>query len=246
MHRITRMLVASGVLGAVTLGFGCGIGPVRAIQNGGSDGSTFPYTTVERSKDCMAEYGLQLEPGYHALKSTIEVNDAGYKEGVSIEDVPDTAYDFGACMRNVFRDMPIAEEPLRRGVESLKAQRAQARAAQRSLMSSPVVVVVGVTIVVSELVLEAGAYTILFAVTIKVVDKAKDDVNEALKRNRTWKDECTHHFEKCMDTVVGDKDGNHWQQSRCGICHRVCITEEGSWPTEVGNGSCEYWKPGWK
>jgi hypothetical protein len=40
------------------------------------------------------------------------------------------------------RDMPIAEEPLRHGAETLKYQHEQASTAQRSLVSNPIVIVV--------------------------------------------------------------------------------------------------------
>jgi len=214
------------------LGCGSRLGPVRANQNGGGiDHPDLPDITVERAKECVAEYGPQLEPGRHAFNSNIEVNEDGDKLDVTIEDVPDTAPDFGACMRNVLRDMPIAEEPLRQGVETLKYRREQASAAQRSLVSSPVVVVVGVTVVVSELVLEAGAYTILFAVAVQVVDKAAKDVADLAKKAsgstsasriilRAWRPPWVTHLGETIgrrqDAIRASTDArrtNHGQQT---------------------------------
>ncbi len=132
----------------------------------------------------------------------------------------------------------------------MKSRRDQASAEQRSLVGSPVVIVVaGVAIVVSELVLEAGAYTILFAVTVKVVDKAKDDVLDALKRvpitgGDDDKDDCAEHYAVCMATSVARKDGNHWRQTLFGACLNVC-TSKNSWPSAVGNGTCDYWTRRW-
>jgi hypothetical protein len=195
----------------------------------------------------VAEFGGQLEPRHYGFHPEIQVDEDGVKWAVTTNDIPASANDFAACTRSVLSDMPVSEDLIRKGAEELNVQRAQASAAQRSLMGSPVVIVVaGVAIVVSELVLEAGAYTIMFAVTVKVVEKAVDDVADALKKQRNWKDECSAHFALCSATNVVRQDGNHWQQTRCGICARVCVQTEGSWPSEVGNGSCEYWLRGWK
>jgi len=232
-------------MGVSQLACGSRLGPVRASQDaGGIDRPNLPDITVEKAKWCMAEYGSQLEPGRHAFNSTVKVNEDGDKLDVSIDDIPETAPDFAACMRNVLRDMPIAEEPFRQGVETLKYRREQASTAQRSLVSSPVVIVVaGVAIVVSELVLEAGAYTVLFAVTVKVVEKAAEDVAE-----EGWRAVCAAHYAACMMSSVSKKKGNHWRQTRCGICERRCSTHK-VWPDQVGSweddGSCKYWQSGW-
>ncbi len=198
-----RTIIATGVLGCAALGFvplGCTsrLGPVRATQNGGIDHPNLADITVEHAKDCVAEYGPQLEPGYHVLNSSVLVDEDGDKVDVTINDIPNTAPDFGACMRNALRDMPISEDRVREAAKYLKVQRKQASAAQRSLVSSPVVVVVGVTIVVSELFLEAGAITILFAVTVKVVEKAKDDVLDVAKR---WRPKPNKN--RCLDAAAG-------------------------------------------
>jgi uncharacterized membrane protein len=77
-----------------------------------------------------------------------------------------------------------------------------------------------VTIIVSEVVLEAGAVTILTAVTVKVVEKAAKDMAEGGKAH------CAAHYATCMAASANKKDGNHWRQSRRGICARVCVCTE--------------------
>ncbi|MBK9260442.1 MAG: hypothetical protein IPM54_11470 [Polyangiaceae bacterium] len=205
MRQRMRTIAAIGFWGIASIGLtplGCAsrLGPVRATQTkGGIDRPELQDITVAKASDCVAEYGRQLEPGYHKFDTNVQVNEDGGNEDVTIDDIPNTAYDLGACMRNVFRNMPIAEEPLRQGVETLKYRREQASAAQRSHMSAPIVIVVaGVTILVSELVIEAGAYTIVFAVTVTVADKAKDDVVEAVKR---WRRKPT--LSRCLDAAAG-------------------------------------------
>jgi hypothetical protein len=247
MHRHLRRIAAIGFLGCATMGvmpFGCAsrLGPVQASQTkGGIDRPELPDITLAQGSECVAEYARQLPPGRHEFDLNVEVYEDGSKKGVTIDDLPNTAYDFGACMRNAFLDMPIAEEPLRQGVETLKYRREQTMAAQRSLVSSPVVVVVaGVTIVVTELMLEAGAYTLLFAVTVKVVEKAAEDVKED-----GWKAVCIAKYAACIAAVGTFKRGNHLGASRCNTCMERCLDDH-EWPSSIGNGSCEFWKRNWK
>ncbi|MBK9266484.1 MAG: hypothetical protein IPM54_42690 [Polyangiaceae bacterium] len=74
-----------------------------------------------------------MEPGHHEFDVKIQVDEDGDKEDVTIDDIPNTAYDLGACMRNALRAMPIAKEPLRQGVETLKYRREQPNATDRAL-----------------------------------------------------------------------------------------------------------------
>ena len=144
-------------------------------------------------------------------------------------------------MRKAFADMPVSEDLIFKGAAELKSRRDQASAEQRSLVGSPVVVVVGgVVIVVSELVLEAGAYTIMFAVTVKVVEKAAEDVAE-----EGWKAVCIAKYAACIAAVGTFKRGNHLGESRCNSCMVVCLDNR-DWPSSIGNGSCEFWKRNWK
>ncbi|MBK9259951.1 MAG: hypothetical protein IPM54_08965 [Polyangiaceae bacterium] len=250
MTKRMRTMLARGFLGAGTIGLtlvGCTsrLGPVYAKQKTPWDGRPeLPDITVVRAADCVAEYGSQLEPGYHTFDSKVLVDEDGDKEDVTIDDIPNSAYDLGACMRNALRAMPIAEQPLREGVQILKNKREQASAANRSLMGSPAVAAVGVAIVVSELVLEAGAYTIVFAVSVEVVDRAAKDVAELAKKSKWW-NKCLAHYTACMATTIGNPfGGNHWKSSRCDNCVKVCRDTQ-QWPTAVGNGSCEYWDQRW-
>ncbi len=244
MKRFMRSIGVIVGLGSTTVGVvpGCSnhLGPVVATQNVGTDRTRFPAIFVEKAKECVAEHGAKLPPGHLVLNSTVEVDEDGLKWDVTIDNVPETASDFGACMRIALQDLPIAESLLREGAEKLRVQRAEALAEQRRLVGHPVVIVVaGVTIVVSEVVLEAGAVTILLAVSVKVVEKAAKDIAE-----EGWKAKCAAHYAACMATNSARKVGNHLGQTRCGICARVCVENE-EWPFEVGNGSCEYWKRGW-
>lgn len=177
MLHCLRKVTALVFSGSVTIAFalpGCTnrLGPVRATQNAGEAGRpNLPDIVIERAKDCVAEYGPQLEPTRHTFRSNIQVNEDGYKDQVTIADIPETAPDFGACMRNVLRDMPIAAQPFQEAVATLKYRREHA-SAEGSVVNLPgVTVVADVPIVEGELVLEVAAYTVVFAITVKVVDK---------------------------------------------------------------------------
>ncbi|MBK9263281.1 MAG: hypothetical protein IPM54_26195 [Polyangiaceae bacterium] len=237
MYRHLRTVAAMGLLGATTIGLtqlGCTsrLGPVHAKQTTPWLGRPeLPDVTVARAADCVAEYGTQLEPGYHKFDSKVLVDEDGDKEDVTIDDIPNTAYDLGACMRNALRAMPIAEQPLREGVHILKNRREQPSAAERSLMGSPAVVVAGVTIVVSELVLEAGAYTFLFAVTVEVVDRAAKDAIEALRRRRPWENECQKKLNECLLSPLGSQWGDVHGTSRCVMCFKRC--DKNGWPSGI-------------
>jgi hypothetical protein len=134
-------------------------------------------------------------------------------------------------MRIALGDMapPAAVFNLRR---TQSASTNESTVEQRSYIGNPVVIVV-VVVEVGEIVLEAGAITILFATTVKVVDKAVDDVAEAIKRRRIpWKDRCTDNYESCIASPAGRARGNHWNQTRCGLCKDVCDVRK-TWPSTV-------------
>lgn len=121
MVRFWRKVAAAGCWGCVTMvgvmpGCGTGLGPVQATQNEGTiDHPNLPDVFVEKAKDCVSEYGKQLEQGRHRFDSTVDVDEKGVKWDVTIDGVPDTASDLGACLRIALQDMPIAEEPFRQG-----------------------------------------------------------------------------------------------------------------------------------
>ncbi len=237
MRRFMRSIAVMVGLGSTMVGLmpGCSnrLGPVIATQEGGIDRPTLPDIFVDKAKGCVTDHGAQLGPGRLVLDSTVEVDEDGLKWDVTINNLPETASDFGACMRIALQDMPIAEEPFRQGVDILKYRREQIAAAQRSLVGHPVVIVVaGVTIVVSEVVLEAGAVTILFAVTVKVIDKAKDDVMEAVRRRPRWKRNCDEKLVECLMSSLGRLWGNVKGSSRCIMCYDRC-DERNGWPAGI-------------
>lgn len=99
-------------------------------------------------------------------------------------------------MRIALGDMPIPASVFNiRPAQS--ATTGEITAEQRSYIGNPVVVVV-VVVEVGEIILEAGAITILFATTVKVVEKAADDVLDAAKRRRPRSPK-----DRCLDAAAG-------------------------------------------
>ena len=171
MRHSWRKIIAVGFSASVMMGLvlpGCSgrLGPVRVTQNGGSIG----YANLEKTKECVAEYGQQMAPGRIDLDATVKVDEDGDLVGVRLDGIPNTAPDFGACLRHVLREMPIAEQPFREGVKMLDFSRKHAGDSQDALVGF-INVIPGVPIVGSEVVLEADRYTVVLPVTVKVVAK---------------------------------------------------------------------------
>ena len=212
----------TALMGVIALGLALGLtsisctsrlGPVRATQEGGIGRPNLPDIAVEHAKECVADYATQLAPGPHTLDSNVEVNEDGDIVDVTIEGIPNTAPDFAACMRNVLRNMPIAEEPFREGVAKLQQQREQVSVSQKSLVGSPVIVI-GVAIVATELALEAGAYTILIGITVNLVAKLSA---RCRKVRETCIDSCTN-----SDLPTGTYSGDPYH-----VCLRQCMMRNG-------------------
>ncbi|UQA63441.1 hypothetical protein [Polyangium aurulentum] len=222
------------LFGFLPLACGGGLDRVSVRQDSSDHRPAVPDTTIERLRECVADHGGQLEPGRYYLNTHVRVDREGVNQGASTVDVPQTSPGLTACMRVVLREMAVPEAIL----QAPPTEDAAARM-NRSFMGSPAVVVV-VAVGLSEIVLEAGAVTILFAVTVEVVNEAGKDIAEAVRRRKkSKKDVCTEHYTKCMDKALASKDGNTWRQTRCGICRDRCDFDE-AWPAAVGNGTCDY------
>jgi len=223
---------------AVMPGCGSGLGEVTVHEVSPASPNSLSAITIERIQECFATHGGQLPPGRHYFNPIIEVDQDGMRRSVKTPDMPDTAPELAACTRIALQDMAIPSSVFNmRATQSPSTN--EPTVEQRSLVSNPAVVVI-VVVGLGEIAIEAGAYTILFGVSVKVLQKVAEDVAEGGKAH------CAAHYAACMATSVAKKNGNHWRQSRCGNCASVCVQNEGSWPTDVGNGSCEYWQPNWK
>jgi len=223
----------AGVVGLALLG--CGGAEPTIRQQGASDRPGIPQVTAERLQECVKEHGNQLDGGSWAFSPTIQVNREGYVVDVNAGDMPQSAPDLAACTRIALSDMAIPSTVFQMRQTQSTAWTNETTVEQRSYMGSPAVVVV-VVVGLSEIVLEAGAYTILFAVTVKVVEKAVDDVAEAAKR---WRPKLTKG--RCYDAAAG---GPYlWEamcQSLTGVRAALCWKHVNSTEAEKRN-VCNSW-----
>lgn len=223
------------LMSAAFVPMGCSsnqVGSVTATHAGGANLSTYPDKTVERFRGCVAEHGSKLGDGNHAFDAKVEMGEDGLTYGVEVENLPASAEDFGGCMRAALQSMAISEKLLDEAREKLKVQREQALVEQKKLLGSPVVVVVGVTIVVSEVVLEAGAITILFATTVELIDRAAKDVAELAKKTK-WQRHCQAMLTTCLGTSLQKLPGRVRGAGRCIACWDECKANEGVWPSTI-------------
>ena len=224
-------LAAWMMLGLMPLGCGGGLDQVSVRQDASDHRPAVPDTTILRLRGCVADHGGQLDPGCYYLNTQVQVDRDGINQGVSMVDVPQTSHDLTACMRVALREMAIPEAIL----QAPPTENAAATV-NRSYMGSPAVVVV-VAVGLSEIVLEAGAITILFAVTVEVVNEAGKDIAEAVrKRRKSKKDACTDGYEECMKSEAGDKPGNTRNYTRCATCREKCDKNNYVWPAQVPMG----------
>ena len=221
------------MLGLVAPGCGGGLLQVTAREAPPGERPNLPWITVERLRQCVAEFGTQLEPGHYRFSPHVRLDQGGFRD-VSTDDIPRTAPDLAICTRLVLHDMAIHDSIL--GAQPS----GEVAATDPSYMGSPAAAgaFVLVLIAVGEVVFEAGVYTIAFAVAVET----GKEIAEAARRR--WDKKCLDHYEACVETPVSNDPGNQWRETRCGNCREVCQRNH-TWPPAVGNGSCEYWKKNW-
>ena len=229
-----RRKFGAGVAGLAFCSCGSGLGEVT-VQDVSSADPSLPHITVSRLQNCFSIYGGQLQPGRHHFNPVVEVDRDGMRRSVKTPDMPDTAPDLAACTRVALGDMTIPSSMLNMRSTQSVASTSAPTSAQRLYLGNPAVAAV-VVVGLSEIVLEAGAYTILFGVTVKVLEKAVED---------GWKAVCIAKYAACIAAVGTWKRGNHLGASRCNTCMEACLDVH-EWPSSIGNGSCEFWKPKWK
>ena len=238
---LMRFLGSMGVVVSAVSALGCGGVTVREVSP--ASPHSMSAITVERIQGCANEFGKELESGSYNIHPIVKVDTDGYKRGVEMTGIPDTAPNLAICMRLAVQDMAIPASVFNLRSTHAAASTNASTVEQRSMLGNPAIVVV-VVVGLGEIVLEAGAYTVLFAVTVKVVEKAADDVAELAKRGK-WFEGCKAHYAACIATTLGGPlAGNHYKSTLCDTCFRRCDFDK-AWPSAVGNGSCEYWTPDW-
>jgi len=201
-----------------------------------------PEATEKNLKECVEELKDGINAGFYYVDAKVTVDKNGDVVGLEAKGEPNP--DVGRCMRIALRGMRVPEEVLERGV----LRRSAAAAADGQVMPDPaqmgeVVTIVVVTIVFTEIVIDAFAIAVGVTVTATLTAGAAAAI---ANRKKPKKDElsCTDRYVACIDSATGDEDGNHWRQTLCAACLRVCKKEE-QWPQRLNEEqSCRY--PGYK
>ncbi|TKD08343.1 hypothetical protein [Polyangium fumosum] len=190
-----------------------------------------PEATAERLRACVDELKSTIEPGYYSLDASIKVDQEG--RVVEVETTGQPNPDVGGCMRIALRGMTLPEEVLARGLLRRPAAANGQGMPERGPIGEVVTIVI-VTVVFTEVIIEAFAIAVGVTVTATVAAGAAEAFAKRRKRRS-----CTTHYDMCMDDKTGDEDGNHRGESLCGTCRTMC--KNGHWPEQIGTGqSCLY------
>lgn len=169
---------------------GCGgIEQAPPPAHASTDGPRIPRITEDRLRACVSDYAEQLEERPHGINAKVQVDEAGRTQNVILEGIPDTAPDFAACTRVALRDMAVPSSVLRLRPGNVVGSTNGKTVSVRNELGN--VVVVGVFLLLGELAVEYGGYTILFAISVELVHEAA----RALSR---LSDECRQVKEVCI------------------------------------------------
>jgi hypothetical protein len=230
-----RWAVRLGMMALITMAFLLGCGgiehpPLRQQESAGHPAA--PRITAERLQDCAYRYASQLDPGARKFRPTVQVYQDGRIANVLTDDIPMTAPDFGGCTRATLRDMAIPHAVLQTLLNlrqtRLAASTSKPTMAQRTQLGSPAIVILGVAIVLGEIVIEAVGYTILFAITVELVDEVGTAVAGVLRRLGEDEDKrCGEVKEKCIAYCSGSPGLPAPGGGRFRRCMRECMEAEG-------------------
>jgi len=205
-----------------------------------------PEATEKNLKECVEELKDGINAGFYYVDAKVTVDKNGDVVGLEAKGEPNP--DVGRCMRIALRGMRVPEEVLERGVLRRSA------AADGQVMPDPaqmgeVVTIVVVTIVFTEIVIDAFAIAVGVTVTATLTAGAAAAIAKRMKGDED-QDPCQAHVNACLGKPLANRPGSVNGETRCKMCFDVCRGKRPrEWPDRVkltrGSGSCEYWLPGW-
>ncbi|MDC0741099.1 hypothetical protein [Polyangium mundeleinium] len=223
---IEGIVLACVTMSVVPLGCASNIESPPLKQTPTREGPHAPNKTIARLRDCVEEYGGDLGGEAFEFHYDVKVDEEGQVASVK-SDVLHA--DFSGCTRAALRAMEVPPELFLTWMSQPLARGDRQKNAARGLVGD--LVIVGVTIALAPLIIEAAGVTIVIMIGVAIAE----DVVEAVRRRRTKKDECTDGYVDCMDSKLGDELGNNWNTTRCATCLEVC-NNKGSWPSQVPVG----------
>jgi hypothetical protein len=161
------------------------------------------------------------------MDAKVQVDAEGRIQKVIVEGVPDSAQDFAACTRVVLHDMAVPGWVLNLRPNEQSSSTSRQTVPSGNAFANPLIIV-GVAVLLGEAAIEAGAYTILLAVSVELVHTAVKDVKAM----------CLDYYVACVASDFYRRMGRGAGDSRCNLCRDVCVDNKGEWPLKVGSGRC--------
>lgn len=216
-----RSLISLGIVICLTLSImplGCSSARIYSPSIS-DDRPRIPEPTADRIRECVDELKGTIEPGYYTLDAAVKVDPDG--NVVDVETTGQPNPDVGICMRIALRGMRLSGEIFERDGLHTSALGSGLVMPDRRLVGEVVTIVV-VTVVFTEVIIEAFAITVAVAVTATATAGAA----KRLKRERM----CQPLLHECL----GNKkhpNPDFGPEKDCGACYRYCMNE-GSWPED--------------
>ena len=189
----------------------------------------------------MDELRGTIEPGYYTLDASVKVDQEG--RVVEVETTGQPNPDVGICMRIALRGMTLPGDVFERGLLRTFASAGGQAMPDRGQMGEVVTIVV-VTIVFTEVVIEAFAIAVGVTVTATVAAGAAEAF--AKRRKDPGVAKCRQRLNRCLDSNKGDEPGNNYNTTLCPTCFDRCMgSVNKEWPRHLDTGqSCIY--PGYE
>jgi hypothetical protein len=240
-----RSLATMGFLGCATIAFtlaGCGgIETVPYRQQPTAKHPAMARISAERFSGCVKDYVDQLDGRYIHIDGKVQVDPKGRIVKVVVDGVPRSAPDFAGCVNVTLHEMAVPEWMLQLRPDKPSASTNEKTTPAGNALANPIVVF-EVLVVLAELVIEREGVKVVFTVALDMIVAAAAETQVAVEtaKQEKNKDKCTDYYEECVASVLFRRRGNHWNQTRCGNCARVCVKNDGEWPFDVGGETCEY------
>lgn len=213
--------------------------PLESPRRVTSEPQPQPTTrSIEASRKDIAAMQLCADKFAHRLPKTSDQYAVMYDLAVTgdgitvkVKDSQISGMELEKCLTNVLERMEVPD-----------SMTSASRVSPQSRSAMGVVQVIA-PIALLPIVLVAGGVTILVGVTIVVAAEAI----EALRRRRTWENECDAQRAECLMSNIADQPGGLFKHTLCHMCREYCVKSGGKWPSEIERfdgtiASCAYWR----
>lgn len=164
----------------------------------------------------------------------MEVDADGRVKKVVLDGLPQSAEDFFACTRASLGDMSIPSSVLKLRLGDLIGSTNGAAALRTNELGN--VFILGVFVLLGELAVEYGGYSILFTISVGLAATAVRETTGPLTDPKDIRRECNDRRTDCLESGIASFPGPKRGHSRCEGCYDVCMQDDGVWPTLIELG----------